>query len=71
MAGLVRFEVLNIPAGSTINSVTLRLQKILDSFGNSFGYSDYNSSGSVSMSVAGLLVPWEEGLGNLFEREHY
>ena len=65
MAGLVRFEDLNIPAGSTINSVTLRLQKILDSFGNSFGYSDYNSSGSVSMSVAGLLVPWEEGLGSL------
>ena len=65
MAGLVRFENLNIPAGSTINSVTLRLQKSLDSFGNSFGYADYNSSGSVSMSVAGLLVPWEEGLGSL------
>ena len=65
MAGLVRFDDLNIPAGSTINSVTLRLQKILDSFGNSFGYKDYNSSGSVSMSVAGLLVPWEEGLGSL------
>lgn len=65
MAGLVRFEDLNIPAGSTINSVTLRLQKILDSFGNSFGYNDYNSSGSVAMSVSGLLVPWEEGLGSL------
>ena len=65
MAGLVRFEDLNIPAGSTINSVTLRLLKILDSFGNSFGYADYNSSGSVKMSVAGMLLPWEEGLGNL------
>ena len=65
MAGLVRFEDLNIPAGSTINSVTLRLQKILDSNGNSFGYNDYNASGSVSMSVAGLLVPWEEGLGSI------
>ena len=65
MAGLVRFEDLNIPAGSVINSVTLRLLKILDSFGNSFGYTDYNSSGSVRMSVAGMLLPWEEGLGNL------
>ncbi len=65
MAGLVRFEDLNIPAGSVINSATLRLLKILDSSGNSFGYADYNASGSVKMSVAGMLLPWEEGLGNL------
>ncbi len=61
-AALLRFDDLGIPAGATINSVTLRVSKIAN-----FAYVDtgFDAPG-VQMDVAGLLVDFgAEGIGNV------
>ena len=68
IASLVRFEDLSIPAGSTINSVTLSLFKVADWQWEDDNNSDPRTGPGFTINVAGLLAPWGEGIGSAVEQ---
>ena len=68
IASLIRFEDLSIPAGSTINSVTLSLFKVADWQWEDQNNSDPRNGPGFTINVAGLLAPWGEGIGSVVEQ---
>ena len=60
MATMIRFDGLSIPAGSTINSVTLSLFKVADHQWLDDDNADPRNGPGFTINAAGVMAPWNE-----------